>query len=105
MELDLGMLFSRVCFHYGMSYRECMALPMKTFWMLNRNISRVLAEKDLRAFQIAVTAASGGEAAVALQTKLITEFKNPYVMDEEEVAKEAAEEPRDEAGFAQLKMM
>lgn len=101
------MLFSRVCFHYGMSYRDCMALPMKTFWMLNKNISRVLAEQDLRAFQIAVSA-TNGEAAVALQAKLQSEFSSPYVMDknfEAQASKEVVEEPRDEAGFAQLKLM
>ena len=98
------MLFSRVCFHYGLSYRDCMALPMKTFWMLNRNISRLLAEQDLRAFQIAVSVNSG-DAMQALQTKLIDEFDNPYHMDPEFQAEEIVEEQRDEAGFAQLKLM
>lgn len=99
------MLFSRVCFHYGLSYRDCMAIPMKTFWMLNRNISRVLAEQDLRAFQLAVSTQSG-EAASALHTKLLNEFDNPYRMDKTaEVAEVVIDEQRDEAGFAQLKLM
>jgi hypothetical protein len=104
VELDLGMLFSRVCFHYGLSYRDCMTLPMKTFWMLNRNISRVLAEQDLRAFQLAVST-QNGEAASALHTKLLSEFDNPYRMDQEAEVAEVIEEQRDEAGFAQLKLM
>lgn len=105
VELDLGMIFSRVCFHYGMSYRDCMDLPMRTFWMLNRNISRLLAEKDLRAISVALSAVSE-EAAGALQTKLVEEFQNPYVMEhQDEQAQEPIEERRDEAGFAQLKMM
>jgi hypothetical protein len=103
VELDLGMLFSRVCFHYGMSYREVMEIPMKTFWMLNRNISRVLAEQDLRAFQLAVSVNSG-ETATALQAKLLEEFDNPYLMDGAGDAP-VIDEERDEVGFAQLKMM
>lgn len=97
------MLFSRVCFHYGLSYRDVMSLPMKTFWMLNRNIGRVLAEQDLRAFQLAVSV-NTSEAAVALHTKLIGEFQNPYRMDVDGMAPTIDEE-RDEVGFAQLKSM
>lgn len=98
----MGMLFARVCHHYGMSYRECMALPMKTFWMLNRNISRILAEKDLRAFQIAVSTQTG-EAALELQKRLIDEFDNPYRTNKSAVP--VIDEERDEVGFAQLKNM
>lgn len=98
------MLFSRVCFHYGMSYREVLALPMKTFWMLNRNISRVLAEQDLRAFHLAVSTNSG-EAAAALHTKLLKEFDNPYHMAVEPENEAVLDEERDEIGFAQLKSM
>jgi hypothetical protein len=95
------MLFSRVCFHYGLSYRECMDLPMKTFWMLNRNIGRLLAEQDLRSFAIAVSS-QNGEAGMALQKKLIDEFDNPYRMEN---SGPAIDEERDEEGFAQLKNM
>lgn len=95
------MLFSRVCFHYGMSYREVMDLPMKTFWMLNRNISRLLAEQDLRAAEIAVSVNSG-DAMKALHTKLLKEFDNPYRMEN---SGPVIDEERDEEGFAQLKLM
>jgi len=35
--------------HYGMGYQEVMELPLQAFWMLNRNIVRLMAEEDQRA--------------------------------------------------------
>lgn len=81
-----------------------MRLPMKTFWMLNKNIGRILAEKDLRALEVGF-AVQSGEAAQALHTKLTIEFDNPYHIDPEVQAAEIVDEKRDEAGFAQLKLM
>jgi len=35
--------------HYGLSYQEVWELPLSAFWMLNRNLSRLMAEEDKRA--------------------------------------------------------
>lgn len=94
------MLFCRVCFHYGLSYRELMNLPIKTFWMLNKNIGRLLAEQDLRAMRITAVS-QDAQAAKEHAEGLLEEFDNPYKTD----GSELMHEERDEAGFAELKLM
>lgn len=35
-----------------MSYREVMSLPMRTFWLFNKNINRLFAEQDMRRISV-----------------------------------------------------
>jgi len=63
---------------YAMNYREVLALPLHTFWMLNRNVSRIQAEEDLRAFRLLV-AAQHGEGAAETFRDLQTEIGTPVV--------------------------
>lgn len=100
VELDFGFVFSRVCLHYGMAYAELMRLPVKTFWMLNKNVSRLLAETDLRRLSL-TAAAQSADAAASHSERLIAELDSPYVFENVPVL----DAERDEVGFAELKLM
>jgi hypothetical protein len=41
-----------------MGYRETLDLPIKTFWMLHKNVDRIAAEQDMRAASIAIQSQS-----------------------------------------------
>jgi hypothetical protein len=56
-----------------MGWEEVMRLPVRAFWMFNRNIQRVSAEKDLRAMRVHASASSG-EAIAALREALVAEI-------------------------------
>ncbi|KLV10190.1 hypothetical protein [Photobacterium ganghwense] len=47
MAIDLGFYFSRLIHHYNLSYSEVLALPIRTFWMMSRNVDRHRAEMDI----------------------------------------------------------
>lgn len=86
--------------HYSMTYWEVMGLPIRAFWMLNRNINRLLAEEDLRAFMLHVSR-QAAEPAQEYETKLRTEI----FPDQVNATNSRLNEKRDDAGFAELKMM
>ncbi|HDR9086356.1 hypothetical protein [Burkholderia vietnamiensis] len=83
-----------------MTYREVMALPIRAFWTLNRNINRLLAEEDLRAFVLHVSRQSV-EAAGEYETKLRSEM----FPGKGDAVNPRLNEKRDEAGFSELKLM
>jgi hypothetical protein len=84
--------------HYPLSYEQVMALPVRAFWTLNRNVNRLLAEEDLRALMLHVSRQSA-EGCSAYETKLRNEiFPAADAFDPLKAA-------RDEAGFAALKAM
>jgi hypothetical protein len=56
-----------------MGYRELMATPLKTFLLLNRNVSRLRAESDLRSLHVTAQAQSS-ESATEFQSRLINEM-------------------------------
>jgi hypothetical protein len=80
-----------------MSYWEVMALPIRAFWTMNRNINRLLAETDLRALMLHVSRQTS-ESCMAYEAKLRAE-----VFPADQVDPLKAE--RDEAGFAELRAM
>lgn len=56
-----------------MGYREVMCLPIRVFWLLNSNIGRLLAEKDLR--ELAIVTHSGSEESTRkIRETLIVEM-------------------------------
>jgi hypothetical protein len=57
---------------YSSSYREVMNLPIKTFWMLNSNVERISAQKDMRSLTVAVCG-QDGEASQSYKESLIAE--------------------------------
>jgi hypothetical protein len=41
-----------------MGYREVMSLPVRAFWVMNRNIDRLRAEEDLRSIKVGIATQS-----------------------------------------------
>jgi len=61
--MDFGFFFDRVLHFYGgLSYRELLSLPIRTFWRMHSNINRIRAEDNLRTLQVAVASQSEGVA-------------------------------------------
>lgn len=82
-----------------MNYWQVMDLPIRVFWLMNGNISRILAEKDIRSLEVGIASQSAdGSSAVRKHLVIEMENKNP-----EDVL--AISEERDEEGFNELKMM
>ena len=46
---------------YGLSYRDTLALPVRVFWALAKNVNRIRAEEDRRMFTMLNSAFGGGE--------------------------------------------
>lgn len=78
-----------------------MNLPIRTFWLMNGNIVRLMAEKDLRATDVQL-ARHGGEGREAIRKNLTLELGNVGKVAVEESPLEAE---RDEQGFAELKAL
>jgi len=86
---------------YGQTYEAMLALPLKTFWLLNENIDRIQAQKDARSLDLARISQAVGDAP--------QQFRQQLVIEAGTIVKVAEESPlaarRDEAGFAELKRM
>lgn len=67
---------------YSKSYTETLALPLRVFWMLNRNLDRLRAEEDLRALPI-IMAQHGGEAVKELQERLVEQLGTPVLVEKQ----------------------
>lgn len=82
-----------------MTYGDAMKLPLKTFWMMSRNIDRIQARMDMRAFGTAAAAQSTPDYVASYQRRLDDEAGT--------VVKTKVESPldakRDEEGFGFLK--
>ncbi|WP_323016480.1 hypothetical protein [Castellaniella sp.] len=78
--LDFGFYFDRVLHFYGgLSYRELLSLPIRTFWRLSNNINRIRAETDIRSFHIAL--ASQSRQAHEFKDSLVIEMGEPTTVD------------------------
>jgi len=88
---------------YAQSYPAVMTLPIKTFWLMNENIDRIQAQKDMRSLSISVAATAMGEAAQQLRQRLIVEAGTIVKVSGESQGRPYIQEERDEAGFAELK--
>lgn len=83
MSIDLGYFISRVMRFYSMNYRDVLDLPLKAFWMLDRNISRIKAEDDLRQVRLSALASSGSKEALEnFMTELSDEVGKPIQQDQ-----------------------
>jgi hypothetical protein len=49
-------LFCRVISFYTLGYEEGMRLPIKAFWFMSNNITRIEADQDLRRLHVAISA-------------------------------------------------
>jgi hypothetical protein len=91
---------------YSQTYPSVLALPVKTFWLMNGNIDRIQAQKDMRTLTVTSAAQSPGEAAKELRQRLIVEAGTIVKVEGDSVAtggRPYVHEERDEAGFAELK--
>lgn len=86
---------------YDHTYWQVMDLPIKTFWLMNENIDRIQAQKDMRSLTIAFSAQSQA-AADQFRQRLIAET-GTIVKLERGTGRAFIHEERDEAGFAELK--
>lgn len=77
-----------------MSDTHVLKMPIKRFWMMNGNIERVQAQRDIRTLSV-VASAQSGEMAQETRDGLLGEMGT--------VAISAPE--RDEQGFTELKDM
>lgn len=74
-----------------------MDLPIRSFWFMNSNVGRLLAEKDLRAITVQSTR-HGGE-----QMENVMKHLNIEIGETEKVKNEQINAVRDEEGFGMLK--
>src|SRR3569832_262579 len=88
---------------YAQSYPAVMTLPIKTFWLMNENIDRIQAQKDMRSLSISVAATAMGEAAQQLRQRLIVDASSIVKVSGESLGRPYIQDERDEAGFAELK--
>jgi len=45
-------------FHYSLPYETAIELPVKMFWLMSANISRIQAENDIRQMAVAIGASN-----------------------------------------------
>lgn len=77
-------------------------MPLRTFWLMNKNIDRIQAQNDMRSLVRSVTSQSGQEQIENYRKTLIAETGTIVKLEEGVTVIEAE---RDEAGFAELKSM
>lgn len=81
--------------------RRVLEMPITTFWMLHKNIDRILAERDMRHVELAVHTQSP-DGVKTLMESLRSQMREPFVF-------ESAPAPRtaklDREGLAELKAM
>lgn len=63
-----------------MEYPAVRALPLRTFWSLNRQVDRLRAESEQRQLRL-LSAAENPESAKKLSDALSTQINNPVVYE------------------------
>lgn len=81
---------------YGLSYREVMDTPIRVFWIMSRNVSRIQAEEELRMLPLHTAVASSDPKAVKNLRDMLTAEIGTVVVREEKLDRE---------GLNRLKMM
>lgn len=100
--IDFGFLFSRVIHAYKMNPVEILKLPVKTFWLLHKNIDRINAEQDIRTATILCNVQSS-EGVQDLFKSLNKQLGKVVVFNEEKLALHEANQERDRIGLMELK--
>lgn len=88
---------------YAHGYQQALELPIKTFWLMNGNIDRIQAQKDLRSLSRQVVAGSDREQITKFRESLLAEVGTIVKVEGDAVIHARMSEKRDEAGFAELK--
>jgi hypothetical protein len=92
--VDFGFLFARIMRFYGMAFREVLTLPIQTFWMLHRNVDRVVAEENYKSAIIAASA-MGGDGLTTLLEDLRKQMGDVVIVDEAKLAMQEAKLDRE----------
>lgn len=72
---------------YGSSYKDALDLPLRTFWLMSNNITRLSAEEDLRSLSLSGAATSEKgfkQASEALQVEMGSVFIKPQNVEAKE---------------------
>ncbi len=77
-----------------------MSLPIRAFWLMNSNIGRLLAERDLRGLSLA-TAAQSGEGTQEIRQHLVIEMGDVGKCENDD----ALTAKRDQQGVDELKSL
>jgi len=87
--------------NYTMGFREVLSLPVKTFWMLHKNVDRIHAENDQRQILVVLNAFNGGDGL----TNLLEQFRKRIgkIVETDEPEEENSAPKLDETGLMQLK--
>ena len=81
-----------------MGFDEVMKLRIRAFWLLNSNITRLMAERDVRTLNLYASAQNTDEYKKTHQN-LVVEMGETVKLDP------IASAERDEVGFQELKSM
>jgi hypothetical protein len=81
-----------------MTYREVMDLPYKVFMLMNENIFRLLAEKDIRSLNVGA-ASQSADGMESLRNHLVIEMGDVGTSEPGPISEE-----RDQEGFEALRM-
>lgn len=73
-------------------------MPIRSFWLMNNSVVRLMAEQDIRALTVA-SSAQAGEAVRSTRDNLVIEMGDVVKIDP------IAGAERDEQGFQELKAM
>ena len=89
-----------------MSYEAALAMPLKTFWLMNRNIDRIQAKKDMRSLSVSIASQAMAGDSKQFREALVIEAGTIVKLEgESDDVANPLEVKRDEAGFAELRMM
>lgn len=83
-----------------MDYRKVLELPLRTFWMLNRQVDRLRAEEDQRLLRLQ-NASQDANTAKQLTESLAAEIGMPVVIEKKFDA-DAFESLRDKFGSGRV---
>lgn len=81
MAIDLAFYFSRLIHHYNLSYSEVLALPIKTFWMMSRNVDRHRAEMDISQLRLLRASQTSEEHLKEFATSLTDQLAEPIKVE------------------------
>lgn len=102
--VDYGFFISRVMHFYSVPFREVLKLPVVTFHMLNKNVDRLMAERDFKTAILAVKTQSG-DGITSLMTDLKETIGTTVEYDRPPPSVTHKGEVLDRAGLHELKSL
>lgn len=87
---------------YGIGFYETKKLPLKAFWMLQRNIDRLEASSDYRQLQL-ICSATSSEGVKDVSERLLKTIGKVVIYDEQKRVEHIQEEQLDRAGLNRIR--